>query len=122
MPDIKELLDNWTHVDELRPTGIRTLGAENVGRSARHAALPDRTAVLLGDWTSTRNIVQSVGQERLRRIRSLAGTGVWRTAALTAATVDAAVDFLLSFEAALLVELPARIAPTDVGGIMLEWE
>lgn len=106
---------NWSHTDD-RSTSDGFVS----GGSLRPRAM--RASVLLGDWSATPSLSESVGQTRLRSIRSLLGTGAWRTGNLSQATVDAAVCFLLSFEAALLVYIRPRVAPTDAGGIMFEWE
>ena len=77
---------------------------------------------LHGEWTTTGAGTESVGQQRLRALRHLAGSGLWRTAKLVRNTVDAAVHFLLAFES-VGGDLPQpRIAPVDDGSIMMEWE
>ncbi len=72
-------------------------------------------------WTTTKASTESLGQQRLRELRYMAGTGLWRPAKLVPKTVDAAVDFLLSFESIDGAPQP-RIAPADDGSIIMEWE
>jgi hypothetical protein len=65
----------------------------------------------------------SVGVGRLLRLRAIAGTGVWRTADLTIEIVDRALAIVRKFDRAFPGEvLRPRVAPTDGGGLSVEWE
>jgi len=77
---------------------------------------------LRGGWTTTNAGTESIGQQRLRALRHLAGSGLWRTARLLPSTVETAVKFLLAFEGVDRRLPPPRIAPVDDGSIMMEWE
>jgi len=63
----------------------------------------------------------TVGWKRLQEVRSLLGSGEWRTGRLAPYTLEMAETFFGTF-AAMVPDLEPRVAPTDGGGIMFEWE